>query len=89
MTLSRFLEKGTLNFICYGRYVKTVSYTNKKFEIIIFWIAISPDLVLLHRNTHAEDSMLDKKQYLFVYCSSTLLFKIGFEGTGISIVVRI
>jgi hypothetical protein len=40
MPLYHYLKKGTSNFICYGLYVKTVNYTNKKIKIKVFWTAI-------------------------------------------------
>ena len=40
-------KKGTLNLICYGRYVKSVSYTNKKCEINLFWTATISGFSLL------------------------------------------
>ena len=40
------LQRGTLNLIRYSRYVKTITYTNKKVEFDLFWTAMSADKVL-------------------------------------------
>jgi lipoate-protein ligase B len=51
MPLSRFLERGTLNFIYYGSHVKTASYTNKMFKINLFWTAMIRFKILEHRES--------------------------------------